>query len=90
MNKKNFLQKSLKLTGCTFLLGLILIFLSLILGAISGSLALSLNGGSMDTSSYHRVIETVIGNFRIIGGIISFFGGIGFLMSGYVYYTELE
>lgn len=72
------------------ILGFVLIFSSSNIGQYRGDEAVASNGGSMDTSQYERIIESTTNNFETAGLILSLLGGLGFLMSGYALYKELD
>jgi len=70
-------------------IGIALILSSVSIGQKAGDNAIKRNGGSMDTSRYERIINTTTSNYQIIGGVLSFMGGFGILLSGYALYKEL-
>lgn len=59
------------------------------IGQKMGSDAINARGGSMDTSSYERIIDTNTSNYRTVGLVLSLVGGFGTLLSGYALYKEL-
>lgn len=88
--KKKFAKNSLISMVIVLILGFILIFSSGSIGQKKGDNAVASNGGMMDTSQYERVIESTTNNLRTTGLILSLIGGVGFLISGYALYKELD
>jgi uncharacterized membrane protein YjjP (DUF1212 family) len=94
MNLEDFMKKrmagtSLLVMVIIFVIGLILIFLSSSIGERIGFNAIQNNGGSIDTSTYERIINSNTSNFRTVGLVVSLVGGFGLLLSGYALYKEL-
>lgn len=88
--KNKFLIGSFKCMVTSFIIGMILIFLSTSIGQKMGYNAIEANGGGMETSQYEIIIKSNIGNFRTGGFVLSFIGGLGILMSGYNLYKNME
>ncbi len=87
--KKKTAIVSLCVMVIIFVIGIILILSSADIGQGFGNDAMRRNGGSMDTSSYERIIEANTANFRVVGILLSTLGGIGILLSGHSLYKEL-
>ena len=87
--KKKFAIASFTAMVATFIIGLIFLFSSGKVGRSVGDGVLHSNGGSMNTSSYERIVDTTTTNFQIGGGILSMIGGFGLLLSGYIIYKEI-
>lgn len=88
-SKKDFAKIALIITASVFVIGIILVLCSGTLGQNAGDSMLQGNGGYIDTSIYERTIKTTITNMQIIGGILSIFGALGVLLSGFATYKEL-
>lgn len=87
--KKKFVLRALIVMSMLLIIGIILIFSSGVVGENVGSAAIQSNGGSMDTESYQRIVNTTTVNFQITGSILSIVGGFGVLLSGNALYKEL-
>lgn len=87
--KKKFACVALIIAVVVFITGIIMIFSSGSNGRSAGHNAIRANGGSMDTSQYERIIESTTTNYRTVGVVLSFFGGMGVLISGVGLYKEL-
>lgn len=87
--KKKMAKTSLLIMCILFVVGLILIFSSLLIGQNAGDQAISDAGGSMDTNRYNRIIDTTTENYRTGGLVLSLVGGFGVLLSGYALYKEI-
>jgi hypothetical protein len=87
--KEKMLKISISVMLATFILGFILIFSSYSIGQKMGDAAIVKEGGFMDTNKYERIIDTNTSNFKITGIILSSLGGVGLIVSGYVFYKEL-
>ncbi|WP_051684859.1 hypothetical protein [Clostridium sp. KNHs205] len=72
-----------------FIIGVVLIFNSRILGENIANSALYNNGGTIDGEKFNQIIDTAEMNFRIFGVILAMFGGSGILLSGYSIYKSL-
>lgn len=88
--KNKFLIGSLKCMVISFIIGMILIFLSTSIGLKMGYDAIQASGGGMETSQYEIIVKSNIDNFRTGGFVFSFIGGLGILMSGYTLYKNIE
>jgi hypothetical protein len=87
--KKKFALNALLVMIVLTILGLIFIFSSGTIGQNMGSNAIANNGGSMDTNTYERIIDSTTTSFQIGGVILSLIGGYGILLCGYALYKEL-
>lgn len=87
--KKKAAIASICVMVLVFVIGIILILSSVDIGQGYGNDAMRRNGGSMDTSSYERIIESNITNYRLVGLLLSSLGGMGILLSSYFLYKEL-
>lgn len=87
--KKKMAKKSLYIMVMVFIIGIILIFSSPLIGQNLGDKAIGRNGGVMDTSQYHRIIDTNSSTFQTAGLVLSLVGGFGLLLSGFALYKEL-
>jgi|GEM_PF-884567 hypothetical protein len=87
--KKKFVSGAMIIMIIIFIVGVALIFNSSGIGEKAGNVALHSQGGTMDTSSFQRIINTTTTNFQIVGTILSLIGGFGVLISGYALYKEL-
>lgn len=90
MTKKIFASRALMIMGIIFILGIALIFISTSLGQNAGANAIESQGGVMSTSDYERIINMTMIKYLITGSLLSVIGGSGTLISGYVYYKQLE
>lgn len=73
-----------------FIIGLIIIISSTLIGDFIGNQALQNRGGAMDTSGYSIILDNAIVNFRLVGVLISSFGGIGTMLSGIELFKILD
>ncbi len=87
--KKKAAIASICVMVLVFVIGIILILSSVDIGQGYGNDAMRRNGGSMDTSSYERIIDSNITNYRLVGLLLSSLGGMGILLFGHSLYKEL-
>lgn len=87
--KKEMAKKSLSIMVIIFVIGIMLILSSSLIGQSFGDKAIERNGGVMDTSQYHRIIDTNSSNFQTVGMVLSLVGGFGLLLSCFALYKEL-
>lgn len=87
--KKEIAKNSLITMFIVFIAGCILIFSSSTIGQNYGTKVLERNGGAMDTSQFEQIIDANTPSYRTGATVISFVGGFGFLLSGFVFYKEL-
>lgn len=88
--KQRFAIVSLGVMVATFIIGIILIFSSVSIGQRKGFEAMQRNGGHMDTSRYHMIIEANTSSYRTGGLALALVGGFGTLLSGYAVYQKLD
>lgn len=90
MKNKISIAKTAFVSMCVaFVIGLILVFVSPMIGEGKGRAESSGYDGGMDTDDYSRIVNTTIITYRTIGVVIAIVGGAGLLISGYVIYNEL-
>lgn len=73
-----------------FVAGVIVVMCATSIGQNAGHAAVMRNGGSMDTSLYHLIIQSAISSAQISGGIIAGVSGLGALMTGMLFHREKE
>ncbi len=88
MGKKKFFIATFMLLVLLFVAGIIIVLCATAIGENAGYIAITRNGGSMDTSMYQLTIQSSITSAQIAGAIISVISGLGGIMAGMLLYKE--
>jgi hypothetical protein len=80
-SKMSILIGKILIFGAIFVIGLIILMRSINLAANEMSNIMKAHGGSMDTNKYIIYLEQSIIKYRIMGSILSIFGGLGVLIN---------
>lgn len=75
------LTGKLMIFGAIFVIGIIILMSSISLADIEMSNIMDANGGSMDTNKYIIYLEQSVIKYRVLGSILSAFGGLGVLIN---------
>lgn len=87
--KKKIVTCSLVVMCIGFIIGLFLIFTAPTRGIDEGNRFVRRMGGFVDTNQFEQVVEGTIRSHQIGGFVVSFVGGFGAVLSGYVLYKEM-
>jgi hypothetical protein len=80
-SKINRLTAKLLIFGAVFAIGIIILMSSINIADNEMSNIMKAHGGSMDTTKYIIYLEQSIIKYRIVGSILSIFGGLGVLIN---------
>lgn len=88
--KKLFLKRALVITVISFFIGLSIILVAQPLATKWGTEIVEEREGFTISNSDPELIEAMTISLVVVGSLISLTGGAGLLMSGYLWYKQLE